>query len=55
MFSPRYNVSLFHYRSTGNRSSSVLLGLQLPLEERAAFEDECGKLGSDFVFSEISE
>jgi hypothetical protein len=26
--SPTWNVTLFHYRSTGNRESSVLLGVQ---------------------------
>lgn len=27
--SPRWNVTLFHYRNTGNRESSVLLGVQV--------------------------
>ncbi len=27
--SPRWNVTLFHYRNTGNRESYVLLGLQV--------------------------
>ncbi len=27
--SPTWNVTLFHYRSTGNRESSVLLGVQV--------------------------
>lgn len=27
----RLNVTMFHYRGTGNRSSSALVGLQVPL------------------------
>jgi threonine dehydratase len=27
--SPRWNVTLFHYRNTGNRESYVLLGIQV--------------------------
>ncbi len=27
--SPAWNVTLFHYRNTGNRESSVLLGVQV--------------------------
>ena len=29
VISPKWNVTLFHYRTTGNRESSVLLGLQV--------------------------
>lgn len=33
--SPTWNVTLFHYRNTGNRESSVLLGVQV--RARASF------------------
>lgn len=29
--SPTWNVTLFHYRSTGNRTTTVLVGLQVGL------------------------
>ena len=32
---PTWNVTLFHYRTTGNRESSVLLGLQVRLRGSA--------------------
>lgn len=30
VLSPLWNISLFHYRQSGNRSSTILLGLQVP-------------------------
>ncbi len=30
VLSPVWNISLFHYRQSGNRSSTILLGLQVP-------------------------
>ena len=30
VLSPGWNISLFHYRQSGNRSSTILLGLQVP-------------------------
>jgi threonine dehydratase len=29
MVCTRWNITLFHYRNTGNRESSVLMGLQV--------------------------
>jgi threonine dehydratase len=48
------NVTMFHYRATGNRSSSVLLGLQLPASKHAAY----GRLQTalqayDFTFDDL--
>lgn len=38
--SPTWNVTLFHYRNTGNRESSVLLGCQV--RQCAAGGGHCG-------------
>jgi threonine dehydratase len=53
--SPEWNITLFHYRDTGNRESSVLLGLQLPVESGAprAFRRAVRSLGSDFAVEEV--
>lgn len=34
---PDFNVTMFHYRATGNRMSSVLLGLQVPPDREEAY------------------
>lgn len=34
---PDFNVTMFHYRATGNRMSSALLGLQVPPEREGAY------------------
>lgn len=54
VLSPKYNMTLFHYRKSGNRSSQVLLGLQLPPSERAAFAEATAALGDEFSFGELS-
>ena len=53
--SPKYNMTLFHYRKSGNRASQVLIGLQLPPSERASFAEATAALGSEFTFSELSD
>lgn len=48
------NVTMFHYRTTGNRASSVLLGIQVPPSREAAYEavkDELEPL--EFAFDEL--
>ena len=43
----RWNISLFHYRNHGAAYGRVLMGLQVPPAERAAFQaflDELGML-----------
>uniref|UniRef100_A0A7S3QRM5 Threonine dehydratase n=1 Tax=Dunaliella tertiolecta TaxID=3047 RepID=A0A7S3QRM5_DUNTE len=50
-----YNITLFHYRNTGNRESSVLMGLQVPpdqLEAFAAVKDGLQDT-SEFSFKEL--
>jgi threonine dehydratase len=52
--SPRWNVTLFHYRRTGNRSSGVLLGVQVPPDETSAFSEALAGLEGEYVFTEVS-
>jgi threonine dehydratase len=51
--SPRWNVSLFHYRNTGNQSSQVLIGIQVPKADAADFDAGISTL-DEFTFSELS-
>jgi threonine dehydratase len=53
--SPEWNITLFHYRDTGNRESSVLLGVQLPPEQGAprAFRRAVRSLGEEFAVEEV--
>lgn len=48
-----WNISLFHYRNHGSDYGRVLVGMQVPSEERAAFEAYIAELG--YVFAEESE
>lgn len=51
---PAFNVTMFHYRATGNRSSSVLLGLQVPPAREGHFQDLVEKLRPlDFTFEKL--
>ncbi|MBK8014933.1 MAG: threonine ammonia-lyase, biosynthetic [Deltaproteobacteria bacterium] len=47
-----WNISLFHYRNHGSDYGRVLVGMQVPTEERAAFEVYIRELG--YVFAEES-
>ncbi|EFJ50484.1 hypothetical protein VOLCADRAFT_88879 [Volvox carteri f. nagariensis] len=55
--SPAWNATLFHYRNSGNRESSVLLGVQVPSydEERfqAALSSLRGAGEEGFAFKEL--
>ncbi|CAG9462070.1 unnamed protein product [Pedinophyceae sp. YPF-701] len=53
-FSPRWNVTAFHYRRSGNQVSSVLVGLQVPVEDEGEFKDAVAGLDSGFAFRELS-
>ncbi len=41
----RWNISLFHYRNHGNAYGRVLVGIQVPEEEREAFRASLDTLG----------
>jgi threonine dehydratase len=49
--SPRWLVTLFHYRRTGNRSSGVLLGLNVPLEDADEFAAAVAAIQADGEFT----
>jgi threonine dehydratase len=51
--SPRWNVSLFHYRRSGNQSSGVLLGVEVPEADRPEFDAALAALGADYTFTEL--
>lgn len=51
--SPKWNITLFHYRNTGNRESSVLLGVQVPPHDDAKFRAATDTLKADFTFNEL--
>ncbi|MDG3007261.1 threonine ammonia-lyase, biosynthetic [Paludisphaera mucosa] len=42
---PHWNISLFHYRNQGADYARVLVGLQMPDDERPAFDDFAAVLG----------
>jgi threonine dehydratase len=42
---PDWNISLFHYRNHGSDSGRVLVGMQVPDGDRAAFTDFLAELG----------
>lgn len=52
--SPEWNVTLFHYRNTGNRESYVMLGLQVAPEQSKAFKKATKVLQDEFTFEELS-
>ncbi|MDN4575543.1 threonine ammonia-lyase, biosynthetic [Pandoraea cepalis] len=43
--SPNWNISLFHYRNQGADYSNILVGIQVPDNEKAAFRDFLATLG----------
>lgn len=51
--SPRWDLTLLHFRKTGQRSATALLGLRLPAAEVAAFEEAVAELDASFEFQEL--
>lgn len=45
--SPRWDITLLHFRKTGNRSATALLGLRLPEAEVADFWRAIGELSAE--------
>jgi threonine dehydratase len=52
--SPRWNVTLLHFRKTGSRQANALLGLQLPAAEVADFRAAVAALNDDFHVDELA-
>ncbi|CDY22213.1 BnaC01g38880D [Brassica napus] len=44
-FSPRWNISLFHYRAEGGAGANVLVGIQVPEQEMVEFRNRAQVLG----------
>jgi threonine dehydratase len=42
---PAWNISLFHYRNHGADYGRILVGIQVPQADRAAFADFLARLG----------
>ncbi len=53
--SPTWNITLFHYRNTGNQSSTVLLGMQVPPSDWERFAAVQESLRANFTFNELSD
>ncbi|KAK9153826.1 hypothetical protein Sjap_001306 [Stephania japonica] len=47
-FSPRWNISLFHYRAQGDLYANVLVGIQVPCADIADFHARAEALGYDY-------
>jgi threonine dehydratase len=47
--SPNWNISLFHYRNHGADVGRILVGLQIPKDERAAFAKFLKTLGYEYT------
>lgn len=45
--SPRWDITLLHFRKTGQRAATALLGLRLPAGEKAAFGEAVKSLDSE--------
>nr|GMC82160.1 threonine dehydratase biosynthetic, chloroplastic-like [Ipomoea batatas] len=48
-FSPRWNISLFHYRSQGEEGANVLVGIQVADSEIGEFKDCAHNLGYEYA------
>ncbi|MED6162128.1 Threonine dehydratase biosynthetic, chloroplastic [Stylosanthes scabra] len=48
-FSPRWNISLFHYRGVGETGANVLVGIQVPKNEMDEFHGSANGLGYDYT------
>ncbi|KAM0937239.1 putative threonine ammonia-lyase [Dioscorea sansibarensis] len=49
-FSPRWNISLFHYRAQGETGANVLVGIQVPNEDRKEFQNQAQTLGYEYAY-----
>ncbi|CAL9144703.1 unnamed protein product [Musa hybrid cultivar] len=49
-FSPRWNISLFHYRAQGETGANVLVGIQVPKGETEEFKNRAQNLGYEYAY-----
>ena len=54
--SPEFNVTMFHYRTSGNKASSALLGIQVPPHLEDAYESLQDVLTpTEYAFESLDE
>ena len=46
---PNWNISLFHYRNQGADTSNILVGIQVPKNDKRAFREFLSSLGYHYV------
>lgn len=51
--SPRWDITLLHFRKTGQRSATALLGVRVPPGEMPEFQAATAELNSEFQFREL--
>ncbi|WOK99387.1 threonine dehydratase biosynthetic, chloroplastic-like [Canna indica] len=54
-FSPRWNISLFHYRAQGDVGANVLVGIQVPNEDMQEFKNRAQDLGYEYTYEMTNE
>ncbi|CAN4118873.1 unnamed protein product [Withania somnifera] len=54
-FSPRWNISLFHYRAQGDTGANVLVGIQVPQDEVDEFQGRANNLGYEYAVESLNE
>ncbi|CAN4109529.1 unnamed protein product [Withania somnifera] len=54
-FSPRWNISLLHYRIQGETGGNVLIGIQVPQNEVNEFREPADSLGYHYVVEILNE
>ncbi|KAK4377724.1 hypothetical protein RND71_004020 [Anisodus tanguticus] len=54
-FSPRWNISLFHYRAQGDTGANVLVGIQVPQHEVHEFQGRAENLGYEYAVESLNE
>ncbi|CAL9129640.1 unnamed protein product [Musa textilis] len=54
-FSPRWNISLFHYRAQGETGANVLVGIQVPKADMKEFNIRAQNLGYEFTYEMNNE
>nr|XP_010923370.1 threonine dehydratase 1 biosynthetic, chloroplastic-like [Elaeis guineensis] len=54
-YSPRWNISLFHYRAQGETGANVLVGIQVPKEDMEEFRNKANNLGYEYAYEVTNE
>ncbi|XP_057982032.1 threonine dehydratase 1 biosynthetic, chloroplastic isoform X3 [Malania oleifera] len=54
-FSPRWNISLFHYRGQGETGANVLVGIQVARTQMVEFHERASSLGYEYAVETCNE